>query len=370
LASFACDMSSQRNLNLPGRSVNVQVYVMGIILAFALATAVCFVSNNLNARLHHRDEVVSQQLALLSRSPLIFDGRPSDLPELRNRILFPAVMVSLAHVSGLNDREAFLALRWLTATGCFLLLWWFSLSVAHTDIPIAILAAAVLALFFVLSFNHPWEHPTDFPDASMIILATWAAHKRRIWVALLLTLVGAANRESAAFAGVIWVAVTAFDMATPAWRSIARGAGLALAAMAMTTALRLAWGLPGSRTTNSLFGGDNDIPRMVNVAVTHPFMSWAMMLVASLIPIGVLAAFYWRSYVAEGRRIMIAGFLIGLGSLLIGSPDEIRILIPCVTTLVCGMCLLAGDCGRTKDSEPIKSFAQSNVSTSRQAIGR
>jgi len=128
---------------------------MGIILAFALATAVCFVSNNLNARLLHRNEVVSQQLALLSRSPLIFDGRPSDLPEFRNRILFPAVMVSLAHVSGLSDREAFLALRWLTATGCFLLLWWFSLSVAHTDIATAILAAAVLALFFVLSFNPP-----------------------------------------------------------------------------------------------------------------------------------------------------------------------------------------------------------------------
>jgi len=59
------------------------------LLVVSLATAVCFVSNNLNSRVQHRDETVAQQVALIARTPLMFDGQLSDQPEFRNRVLFP-----------------------------------------------------------------------------------------------------------------------------------------------------------------------------------------------------------------------------------------------------------------------------------------
>src|SRR5436853_7581307 len=55
------------------------------VLVISLATSVCFVSNNLNSRVQHRDETVAQQVALITKAPLPFDGQLSDEPEFRNR---------------------------------------------------------------------------------------------------------------------------------------------------------------------------------------------------------------------------------------------------------------------------------------------
>jgi hypothetical protein len=159
----------------------------------------------LHARVEHRDETVYQQHALLHRLPLMFDGIQSDLPEFRNRLLFPAMLEATTRISNLDDREAFLMLRWITAFVCFATLYWFGGRVAGAPLPMNVCALSLLAIFFVLSFNHPWEHPTDFPDAIVMILSTWAAMTRRFPAAVAIAAVGAANRESAAFAGVIWM---------------------------------------------------------------------------------------------------------------------------------------------------------------------
>ena len=102
-----------------------------ILVSFCCATAVCAVSNNLHPRVVHRDETVAQQIALLHREALVFDSQPGDLPEFRNRVLFPAMMQATSHVTGLNSRQAFLGLRWLTAFVCFYIMWLFSVRVAR-----------------------------------------------------------------------------------------------------------------------------------------------------------------------------------------------------------------------------------------------
>src|SRR5262245_46960152 len=113
---------------MPRGNSRIAVAITGLALSLCFATAVCEVSNNLHARVVHRDETVSQQRALLNRAPLVFDGVPADLPEFRNRILFPAAMAGIIHMTNLNAREAFLALRWMTAVACFAMVWVFAMS--------------------------------------------------------------------------------------------------------------------------------------------------------------------------------------------------------------------------------------------------
>jgi hypothetical protein len=52
-----------------------RTFAAAALLTCSLATAVCFVSNNLNSRRQHRDETVAQQLALIRAAPLIFDSQ-------------------------------------------------------------------------------------------------------------------------------------------------------------------------------------------------------------------------------------------------------------------------------------------------------
>jgi NADH:ubiquinone oxidoreductase subunit K len=313
----------------------------GALLAFSLATAVCFVSNNLHARVEHRSETVFQQHALLHRLPLIFDGNQADLPEFRNRLLFPAMLEAVTRVSNLNDREAFLMLRWITAFACFAGLYWFGASVAHVPVAMNTCALTLLAVFFVLSFNHPWEHPTDFPDAIVMILAMWAAVTRRFTAALVIAGIGAANRESAAFSGVIWMLLPHPRDSTLVNRTaLIQGTTLIAIAAGVTLLLRSVWRLPGSRIVNSI--AEYDLSGMIRQAISHPFMSWEMLLLAAFLPILIAIARYWSDSTTEVRRFVIAGLVIAVISLVVGRPNELRILTPAATVLVCSISLAAG----------------------------
>ena len=305
-----------------------------VLLTFSLATAVCFVSNNLNSRRQHLDETVAQQIALISGAPLVFDGQPSNVPEFRNRVLFPFVMVGVARATELADREAFLLVRWLSAVLCFGTLLWFAIVVVGNDVAASALAALLLAMFFVVSFNHPWEHPTDFPDATAMVLGAWAAIRRRVWPAVIVAAVAAANRESAAFIGVLWIAVTTRDDASRPKR-VMQGMAIMLVAVSVTLALRLVFDMRSARVVNSIAG--NSVSAMLATAANRPFMSWLMLLVASLAPALAVIGATWPRVSAVGRRIIVAGLCVAAASLVIGSPEEIRIIAPAAAMLVCGL---------------------------------
>jgi len=322
-------------MNRTSRTITGQA--LGLLASFCFATVVCHVSNNLHARVVHRDETVSQQRALLTRAPLTFDGQRSDVPEFRNRILFPLGMVTLTRLTGFSDGEAFLATRWMSAFACFAVVWVFA-AVAGTSVAQALLAQGLLAVFFTVSFNHPWEHPTDFPDAIVMVCAVWAALRRRFTAALATAAIGAANRESAAFTGVIWIFLTALTEDRRFARAIGEGVLLIGAAAAVTITLRRVLGLTGSRMVNSV--AENPVLPMLANAFTHPFMSWMMLLVAGCLPVILAIACYWGSGSAAGRRLGLAATCIGVITLVIGSPEEVRILTPAITIGICALLLL------------------------------
>jgi len=245
-------------------------------------------------------------------------------------------------MTGLEDREAFLLVRWLSAILCFTTLLWFSMTMTGHGIGGSALAAALLALFFVTSFNHPWEHPTDFPDAIAMILGVWAAIRHRLTAALAVAAVAAANRESAVFIGILWIAVTTIERG-PRGRRIVEGLAIILLALSVTFTLRRVFGLPGARAFNSV--AENPLVPMVLGAIRHPFLSWAMLLIASVGPTLAVIAVRWRGLSAVSHRLVIAAGFVGAVSLVIGAPNEIRILTPAATMLVCGLVGPLSDAG-------------------------
>jgi hypothetical protein len=211
---------------------------------------------------------------------------------------------------------------------------WFAAVVGGNDVVGAALGALLLAVFFVASFNHPWEHPTDFPDATAMILGASAAVRRRFLPALMIAAVAAANRESAAFIGVLWIAVATLDAPSRVKRVI-QGVAIIVVALSVTMALRRMFSIPGARVANSV--AENPIRPMLLTVLNHPFMSWAMLLVASLTPTLAVIGARWSRISEVGRRIIFAGLLVAAASLVIGAPEEIRILVPAAALLVCGL---------------------------------
>jgi hypothetical protein len=171
-----------------------------------------------------------------------------------------------------------------------------------------------------------------------MIMGAWAAMRRRFDAAICLATIGAANRESAAFVGVIWIVIALRDLDSSRVRRVVQGFALVAATLATTTLLRLIFELPGGRVGNSVAA--NDVRAMLKIAAAHPFLSWAMLLIAMVIGPVVFVAANWSPGTAEGRRLALAGGAIGLVSIVIGAPNELRVAVPAVTVLICAGVLL------------------------------
>jgi hypothetical protein len=99
-------------------------------------------------------------------------------------------------------------------------------------------ALVMLALALVPSVNYGWEVPSDFPDVLFMTAFTALAVTGRRWLALAVAAIAAANRESAAFAGVLWAAVNARSA-----NGSVDGRELGFAALISATAMSLVLGL-------------------------------------------------------------------------------------------------------------------------------
>jgi hypothetical protein len=324
--------------------------VLGAVVAFCLATAVCFVSNNLNARVQHRSEVIDQQFALLERRELVFDGRLTDLPEFRNRLLFPAMLKAVVATGVATPSQAFLALRVATATACLFGVWLFAVAVAGATVESAMLALSLMGWCLVLSFNHPWEHPSDFLD--VIVTTGWITTVlcRHFALTLLVVIAGTLNRESTAFAGVLWAVLWGTTARSWGERFFAgaRGAALACSALATTALWRWLFGVHSGPMHNSV--AVVDLPGAVQAALERPGLSWLhLVLTAFTLP----AVWLWtmRGNIRLTDRAVVSSAVAVAGlSAVIGRANEIRIFLPALTMLVLAGVLRAGHVSRVDDS--------------------
>jgi hypothetical protein len=302
-----------------------------VLLAGALAVIVSTVSHFLAPRYASRSFVADQQLAILERRPFVEPGgRAGDVPEFRNRILVPAALAATIAVTRLSPVMAYFTVRVACAFGMFLLVGWY---VWRQMPPAALLPAlAVLALCLVISFNHPYEFPSDYLDVLFTTVFVAAARSSGRPLALIAAGVGATARESAAFSGVIWW----FCAGDPPARRAAYAALLTIVAMGVTIGTRMIFHLPGASIFNSI-AIQGSVGSITRTFVTDPGPRiW-------IIGLGVMAVllYYWletaRGWTSSDPRAIKAAAVILVLTLVFGVIHELRIYMPVITCV-----LLAG----------------------------
>lgn len=309
------------------------------LTAFALAVAVTFVSGNLNARFRHLSESAGIERAILHSEPFIYDGVARDIPPFRNRILVPLFMEASSRLVSGTPQEHFIFWRLATAWAMFALFFYL---LRDGSAETVMLGASLLALVLVLSFGHPWEHASDFPDVAFHLGFCALAVARRRYALLVLALVAAGNRESAAFAGVIWTAVhgcTLWNVEGGRWREslvpreICYGAAVSLLSYGTAVALRGYFGTTDGAPLQSLMLPN--IGDAVGAFLAHPNpFSWPGTLLASVMLSGSL--FWLRHHALDevSWKLLLAAGAVFLISTVFGSISELRVFLPAFTVTI------------------------------------
>jgi hypothetical protein len=143
--------------------------------------------------------------ALLAGEPFHYGESVSEITPFYNRVIFPLVHRGVSGSLGFLDAgEWYLVLRVLFFT---IALWVFAaaaFSLSGGDVRRSLPAACLLTAAVATTFIWPWEEASDALDLLCIVIGCWASCRSRLWVAFAAAIVFAANRESAAFVGVIW----------------------------------------------------------------------------------------------------------------------------------------------------------------------
>jgi hypothetical protein len=198
----------------------------------------------------------------------------------------------------------------------------------------------LLTYELVFTFAQGWEHPTDFPDVALTGLWLWAAVAGRRWGVLAIAVAAAFNRESAAFAGVLWLVLYGFSGRwTPRIPEVAFGILLSVASYA--TVLGIRWFFGGARSLTQNTNVDDvagTLPRLTE-AVTrfleHPTpWSWPVLLIAMAALPGLWIWVNWSCLGRRERRVLLAAVVILVLSVPFSNLDEPRDFMTSVVLVV------------------------------------
>jgi hypothetical protein len=200
----------------------------------------------------------------------------------------------------------------------------------------------------LFTFNHPWEHPWDFLDGTFVFLFVLLTIRdpttSRTRVALLLIVfLAALNRESAAFAGVIWFSVhwgrgSIANVKSP--EALFSGA---LTLVGYGTAVAAREVLSSEPAHVQLLGHDFVAhlqqqweALQATIANPQPF-SWLVLMVCAHIPAFVLLVRRPPSLDSTAGQLLLADAGIVLLTLLWANVNELRTFIPHFAVLACAL---------------------------------
>lgn len=210
---------------------------LAAVVLWALALGLIVAWASLSLRFGTRHEAIYNITATLQGKPISMGDLHTDLP-FYNRVFFPLLHQGVKRVLPFaSDGQVYLLLRILTFQAAFVAFALVCNACLGLPRPITVLATALLGLATITTFNFPWEYPDDAIDILGLALGVGAVLQRRyLWV-LGLSIVFAANRESAAFFGIIWFVLHATRQS---WlRPGIEGAVVCVLSYATTIGLRL-----------------------------------------------------------------------------------------------------------------------------------
>ena len=276
-----------------------------VVLSGCLAIFSCFISANLSGRFEHRPESVNHQFAILNGLP-----HREEPPQFQSQVLFPILLSGVTKMHLMSDLHSFIVLRIITAFIAYLVFFLVCTQVEGMPVKTAGIGAGALAYALVFTFNHPWEHPTDFPDVAFFSIFLGLALQRRPVLLALVVLLATLNHQTAAFAGVIWLAMWGLESKLkPRWREVAYSCALVVGSYAVSTAVKFWFGGKG-QSVGYMMNGWLTIEKFID-ALRHPTpYQWPILLVAMVLPVSL---WLWSNRAAvqgDVRQLIWASLLI------------------------------------------------------------
>jgi hypothetical protein len=292
-------------------------FVVGLALVVAWAS--------LSLRIGTRADTIQNMANILHGQPLVFGESRSTIHPFYNRILFPGLLLGLSHGIGvLSQGQWYILLRLASCAfglGAFA---WVCRSSLRASLARTQFATALMALATITAFAYPWEDPTDVIDLAAQALAVAAALSGRFGLCLAIALLFAANRESAAYAGITW-----FILA-PTSRSLARrgletvvisvasyALAIGLRAMISDTGAQNWWALP------------HNIEALLAALRSLAVVGWLGVLAGGILFLS--ACVDLGSVLA--RRFVALAVLFAIPGLVFGWLEDVRVFLPCFVML-------------------------------------
>lgn len=316
----------------------------GVILALTacLGLFVSFVSSSWHPRFEHRLEVVENQLALLSGQPYHLDGAVVEFPEFRSRLLFPLLLRGTISLGPFSASQVFLLLQLMTCWLAFLAFFLLLMKKAGASLKGAAFGSLAFAYCQIYTFNHGWEHPSDYLDHLFFSGILWLSLGKRRVALTMLVLLATLNHQTAAFAGFIWFFLFALDFAPlrVRWAEAAYAAALSAGSYGLSNVVRLAMGGRG-RDGYGTDGRRTLVDLLEFLRHPQPY-GWPVLMVAMVAP---LVIWLWSNRAGitdQIQRLLWAAAAILAVSSAITPLEELRsaFLVPLV---VVGYAAVAAD---------------------------
>ena len=200
--------------------------------------------------------------------------------------------------------------------------------------------------------SHPWEYTSDFLDILFISLFIGLALAERAVLLGFVVILAAANRESAGFAGIIWIAlaVVRYGPWPEQWRKFAPGVIHMALAVAVIVGLRV-W-LSHSYKSKQVLGGVGAI--LDWRWILHPDGAFPLLVCLIVFFVALLCALP-RPWTGDRKGLVLAAAGCTAISLIFGIPGELRIFLP--TCVLLSFVAVMGANGHS-DKEWLRSLAR------------
>jgi hypothetical protein len=305
---------------------------LGLLVAWA----------SLTIRLASRADTLHNLSAILRGQNFHFGEYVGPVTPFYNRIMFPLIHQGLFHLLPTISAERwYLLLRIVSFQIAFVV---FTLACVRALKPSYrdyCLAAALLALSFIVSFNYPWEEPSDALDTVALSAGALASLSNRFLLALGLALLFATNRESAAFIGIIWIVLA--DGST--WPTVRRlFEGLLISTLSYAVSIALRYYIAGPSSIKNHFVPFVNVRRLLSALEQFDPLSWVALLL-SLFAIMLISISYNN---ALARRFVALAAILAVPTFLYGLINEIRVFLP--SLLMLAFAVAAKNKNHTRDS--------------------
>jgi hypothetical protein len=261
---------------------------------------------------------------------LILQGR-HPYPEFHNHILAPGLLwLSVHALPGVAAKSVWALTRFVEASAGFLVVYGVGLGLSASRFRGLVAVALVAFAYLWTPMTFATENTTDFFDIMFMALMVWCVAGERPIALGAVTILAAANRESAPFAGVMWVCV----MAARYGIGIAQWPRLALGGVYMVLGMAVVYGLR--------YGLSQDFRPQQYLGIQESLRSWhdflhptgiVPMVGATVLVYGATLARIPRPWPPAQRGLLFAAFIIAALTATIAIIGELRSFLSCWTVL-------------------------------------